>query len=996
MPRLNKKTIWISIAIIVAILAVYIFYAPAAGAQVKAPTAPKSGVGGGLAITTAVKDAAIWAALIFFILNLVLEVLGWLYGAAGVILNQAFFFATQSGWFVNDAITKGWSLFRDLANIWIVLSLLVIAVLTILRLESFSTKKTLTQLIVVAMLINFSLPMARAIIDVGNVITFQFVQKMGKPQPGIGTYDVSASIENGLGAVNAIKESSTASAILTGAVSAGLESAGAITLSTALALGGWAGGAGLCTAGGVTLFIATICGAVGSAAATVVGNWISSALTGTSLIFGAIKPYVDLIITILLMLFAVYVVLALAFFLLARTAVLMLLLVLSPAAFAFSIFPQTSHISKEWWSKFINQVFFAPAVAAMLWVAINLMNQSKTSFFTFNPAHSLLDLHNGKLVFFFLFGFMLYACLLFARKMGAVGAETAMTWFGKARSWITGAVGGAALVSTVGRLGGALQKVPAVQQSVFGSGIARMMTRAGARFPFGSYEDIQKTQAEIAMRKAEPQWAGDFMKLGTPGRVAMLGAMNEKQKDDLRDNLKQLSPDAGEQMFENAMRLHFGEAALAKTDLEGWKKSAPDIQKNLAPYSDEVIEQILRSFPDDDARAKWMLGLTPDNRNKAMGAMNARFGTAEKTKYNKAERRQEMRNAELGVGGANFDSLVGGFGEDKDSDYLDSADDRQKLLWLEGVSKITDPIARAAKLQRYQEIIRSKLSPEDQEKFHRETLRRASMPAISSYINTLPDVASKEKVIGSASSAQQAQLWISDKPLRGTVDTAVGKQSADTQRDFHAALGREVDRKTADGIADVFGELSKDTQILVARGNLDRNTEIINSLHKAGKSADAVEFARHIKDAGLAAQYVKKLNPIYKVQYMDGIDPTARPADFEASVAKEIKNSPARELAAKLSADILANKQLREALLKKGSLTQFATLAADTPNKQAIVKEMLTMDDAGNALSPGAILNNIKAKNKELGAQIEALRKKQAQSLMPVVREFLAAIFGEK
>src|SRR3989344_6782022 len=108
-----------------------------------AATAKAPAKTGGTTVASAAGQAAFWSALIFFLLNLVLQVLNWIYGAAGVILNQAFVFATQPGWFLNDAITRGWALLRDLSNIWIILSLMVIAISTILRVESHSAKRTL-------------------------------------------------------------------------------------------------------------------------------------------------------------------------------------------------------------------------------------------------------------------------------------------------------------------------------------------------------------------------------------------------------------------------------------------------------------------------------------------------------------------------------------------------------------------------------------------------------------------------------------------------------------------------------------------------------------------------------------------------------------------------------------------------------------------------------------------------------------------------------------
>jgi len=996
MKIFNKRIIWLAALIIIAILAAYLFYAPAAGA---APKSVKSGAAGaagqvGVGIASGLTNVVTWGVIVLGILYIINATLSYLIYWAGVVLDIAFNFAVNPQWFYSEPVVAGWTLMRDFANIWFVLVILFIAIAIILKIESYQAKKTLSWVIVVALLINFSLPLVRVVIDFANIIAFQFLPQIGNSKSVAGYGQIYAVSEKVSASLRLPNLSSALSPDeykkLGGAI--GLpppesKSSQNSLVPTAHALEPISIVAGILWGIGVT---------IGSVASLYVIDFVSSKLFGSeSAVLGGATTavVVTLALNIILLFMALYVMAALAILTVIRTVVLMLLTVLAPAGFILTILPGTSSYATQWWTALLKQAFFLPAVAFLLWVALSLGAGLNSALNFQGGSLSTLPANPALLFFFVLNIILLYGCLKVAQSMGTVGADTAISWFGKAKGWVTGAVGGVALRNAVGRLGGLMQQAPAIQHSVFGKRISQMMTKAGARLPGGSYEELQKERAAMAMQQGESRWADEFLKAGTPGRLAMLNAMSDQQKNDLRERLKTLSS-TGAQAFDNAMRLHFGEAALGKVDLEGWKRSDKDAQKNLAPYSPEVTEQILRSFPDDDARAKWMAGLTPENRSKAMGAMNARFSTAEMNKYGKAEKRQEMRGKEL-TGGDEFDKFVNDLPSDKDSDYIEAADNHQLLSWLESVTKIGGQAQRAEKLRKYQSVMKNRLGTvEEQDNFNKNVFRRASMPAISSYINTLPDVASKEKVIGSASSTQQAQLWVSDKTIRNTVDTAVGKQSADTQKDFHSALAREVERKTAGEIADVFVELPKETKRIVVQGNIDRNVEVITNLDRAGKSADAKEFADNLKDAGLTTQYVRKLNHVHKVQYIDGVDPAR--SDFVDKVGNEIRNTSARELTAKLNADILANKQLRAALLKAANATQLATLSADTPAKQAIIKEILTTDDKGDALDPKNILNEIKAKNKELGEQIEALREKQEQTLMPIVRQFLESILGPK
>jgi len=67
-------------------------------------------------------------------------------------------------------VEVGWQFTSNLANIFIIIALLVIAFSTILKIETFEVKKTLPRLIVVALLVNFSLLFVKMAVDVSNVV----------------------------------------------------------------------------------------------------------------------------------------------------------------------------------------------------------------------------------------------------------------------------------------------------------------------------------------------------------------------------------------------------------------------------------------------------------------------------------------------------------------------------------------------------------------------------------------------------------------------------------------------------------------------------------------------------------------------------------------------------------------------------------------------------------------------------------------------------------
>jgi hypothetical protein len=78
----------------------------------------------------------------------------------------------------------GWFMIRDLANMFFVVALLVIAFGTILGLEQYEWKKALGKLVIAAILINFSKLIAQVIIDAAHVVTITFLNAIASTAGG--------------------------------------------------------------------------------------------------------------------------------------------------------------------------------------------------------------------------------------------------------------------------------------------------------------------------------------------------------------------------------------------------------------------------------------------------------------------------------------------------------------------------------------------------------------------------------------------------------------------------------------------------------------------------------------------------------------------------------------------------------------------------------------------------------------------------------------------
>lgn len=74
-----------------------------------------------------------------------------------------------------QAVIQGWAIVRDVANMFFVAVLLVIAFATILHIEEYNYKKWLPKLILMAILINFSKTICGVLIDITQVVMLTFV-----------------------------------------------------------------------------------------------------------------------------------------------------------------------------------------------------------------------------------------------------------------------------------------------------------------------------------------------------------------------------------------------------------------------------------------------------------------------------------------------------------------------------------------------------------------------------------------------------------------------------------------------------------------------------------------------------------------------------------------------------------------------------------------------------------------------------------------------------
>ena len=222
------------------------------------------------------------------------------------------------GGFVNNPAVQGttdnpgvWNFMRNLVNLVLVLALVVIAIASILGIKKYSWQNTLWKLVIVALLVNFSLVMAGMILDTSNFLSYYFLNL--------------AKVEN-----QSISESISSSFDVEGISSADKYELPSVYGQTASTTVGWS------------------------------MKWGQFLLVAFAII--------------LIGLFAVIALLAIFLAMIVRSFIMIVLLCLSPAAFAAWILPDTEKYWKMWWEQFIKWCTFPIIFGLMFYIGVFAVN----------------------------------------------------------------------------------------------------------------------------------------------------------------------------------------------------------------------------------------------------------------------------------------------------------------------------------------------------------------------------------------------------------------------------------------------------------------------------------------------------------------------------------------------------------------------------------------------------------------------------------------------
>ena len=148
----------------------------------------------------------IWIPLMSWLGSWFLTLGGYVLKLAGLLFDTLIFHIivqfkeTLQTLSITDAVNTGWTIFRDLSNILIIGMFTFIAIGTILGLEKFGAKRAVAQVLIVAVLINFSLIFTKIIIDGSNFAAFVIYKQMaGGQTASAGSFDIAQAFLRPMG-----------------------------------------------------------------------------------------------------------------------------------------------------------------------------------------------------------------------------------------------------------------------------------------------------------------------------------------------------------------------------------------------------------------------------------------------------------------------------------------------------------------------------------------------------------------------------------------------------------------------------------------------------------------------------------------------------------------------------------------------------------------------------------------------------------------------------
>lgn len=237
------------------------------------------------------------------------------------LINMLIGVSQYNSFLGSTLVTVGWAVTRDLANLFLVIALLVIAFATILDIQKFQAQKLLAGFLKAAILVNFSKMICGLLIDAAQVVMMTFVSGFSDTAAGnfIKMFRVNEWLQ-------------------------------------------------LAVTGGGTATAADVKALDPGIVEKIAGDFFTSITTN---VFTTIVGFLGILA-----------VLSMVIVLVVRIITLWFLIMVSPLAFVAGVMPisMISKYNSEWWSAFQKQLIVGPVIAFILWVSLASVAMSDQAF----------------------------------------------------------------------------------------------------------------------------------------------------------------------------------------------------------------------------------------------------------------------------------------------------------------------------------------------------------------------------------------------------------------------------------------------------------------------------------------------------------------------------------------------------------------------------------------------------------------------------------------
>ena len=296
----------------------------------------------------------------------------------------------------SDGLLLAWTILRDIANIVLLFGFVFMGIATILDvdLHRYNAKKAIPMLVIFAILLNFSLFAAEAIVDVANSVSASFYTQAAGGVDCSTDEGIQTCAEDGL--------------------------AGKIVQATGLA--------GILNFENIFSSYRSIWNADGAE--------------------GGLRAAVLFFVLFMLVVTVIIVLLAATVMLVSRAIVLAIVFITSPIGFAGMAIPPLQGLSKQWWDALINNALFAPVFVLLILVGLTILeglytalgvttDQNLLSVLLSDDPQAGVLTGNVFVMFAFAIGFFI-AALLIAQHLGLAGSKAVV---GSANKWMGRAAG---------------------------------------------------------------------------------------------------------------------------------------------------------------------------------------------------------------------------------------------------------------------------------------------------------------------------------------------------------------------------------------------------------------------------------------------------------------------------------------------------------------------------------------------------------------------------